>query len=95
MSVWNKLFYHLLHCMWFVYIVICNDDTLYTGIAKDVEKRVFDHNTSNIWAKYTKSRRPVSLVWYKKVVDRQTAAKLEYTIKKMWREKKEHLITWK
>ncbi|MEI8008358.1 MAG: GIY-YIG nuclease family protein [bacterium] len=34
--------------MWFVYIVICNDDTLYTGIAKDVEKRVFDHNTSNI-----------------------------------------------
>ena len=95
MSVWNKLFYHLLHCMWFVYIVICNDDTLYTGIAKDVEKRVFDHNTSNIWAKYTKSRRPVSLVCYKKVVDRQTAAKLEYTIKKMWREKKEHLITWK
>ena len=78
--------------MRFVYIVICNDDSLYTGIAKDLEKRISDHNTSSVWAKYTKSRRPVSLVWYTQVADRILAAKLEYKIKKMWREKKEELI---
>lgn len=78
--------------MRFVYIVRCNDDSLYTGIAKDLDKRISDHNVSKIWAKYTKSRRPVKLVWFKKVIDRNEASKLELKIKKMWKEKKEEMI---
>lgn len=75
-----------------VYIVRCNDGTLYTGIAKDLAKRISDHNTSKTWAKYTKSRRPVVLMWFKKVIDRNTASRLELQIKKMWKQKKEEMI---
>lgn len=78
--------------MRYIYIVKCKDNSLYTGIAKDYKKRINDHNTSKVWAKYTKSRRPVVLVWKKKVVDVNTAMKLEYTIKRFSREKKEELI---
>ncbi len=78
--------------MRFVYIVSCNDGTLYTWITNNLEKRIADHNSSSLWAKYTKSRRPVVLVRHKKVADRNTAAKLEYSIKRMSREKKEQLI---
>ena len=78
--------------MRFVYMVRCNDDTLYTGIAKDVDKRISDHNTSKVWAKYTKARRPVVLVWKKRVKDRNVAAKLEYTIKRIGKQKKEALV---
>jgi putative endonuclease len=78
--------------MWFVYIVRCNDDTLYTGIAKDLEKRISDHNTSSVGAKYTKSRRPVTLVRKKRFKDRATASKEEYRIKRIGKEKKEELI---
>ena len=81
--------------MWCVYIVRCHDDTLYTGMTKDLEKRVFDHNNSKIWAKYTKARRPVKLVWHQKVGERNDAAKLEFQIKKFAREKKEELINEK
>ncbi len=81
--------------MRYVYIVRCNDDTLYTGISNDVDKRVSDHNSSKVWAKYTKSRRPVVLVWHKKVKDRNVASKLEYKIKRLGREKKEEMINVK
>jgi len=78
--------------MRFVYMVRCNDDSLYTGITNDLEKRIFDHNNSKIWAKYTKSRRPVVLVWSTKVIDRNTASKLELKIKKKWKQKKEEIV---
>lgn len=75
-----------------VYIVRCNDATLYTGIAKDLSKRISDHNTSKAWAKYTKARRPVVLVWSRKVKDRNIASQLEYTIKRIGKAKKESLV---
>jgi putative endonuclease len=75
-----------------VYIVRCSDDTLYTGIAKDVEQRVWNHNNAKVWAKYTKSRRPVTLVRSKRKRDRANASKLELQIKAYPREKKEALI---
>jgi len=81
--------------MRFVYIVRCNDDSLYTGISNDLEKRIYNHNNSKVWAKYTKSRRPVVLIWRKKVADRNTASKLELQIKKMWKQKKENLVAKK
>ena len=78
--------------MWYVYIVRCNSDTLYTGITNDLEKRIFDHNNSKIWAKYTKSRRPVTLVWSQELEDKVSVMKLEYKIKRMTKEKKEKII---
>lgn len=78
--------------MRYVYMVRCSDETLYTGIAKDLDKRIYDHNFSKVWAKYTSSRRPVVLVWKKKVKDRVVAAQLEYKIKRIWKEKKEEML---
>lgn len=78
--------------MYYVYIVLCADDTFYTGITKDLERRIEEHNTSDKGAKYTKARRPVKLVYHDKCQDRSDASKREYAIKKMRREKKQHLI---
>ncbi len=80
--------------MRYVYMLRCNDATLYTGITNDVEKRIFDHNNSKIWAKYTKSRRPVALIRKKRMKDKIAAMKLEYKIKRLSREKKKELILW-
>jgi len=79
--------------MYYVYIVRCADNTLYTGIATNLERRVEEHNNSTKGAKYTRSRRPVSLVHYEAYVDRSTASKRECQIKKkMSRAEKLELI---
>ena len=79
--------------MWFVYIVRCADDTLYTGIAKDVARRVEEHNSSNLLAaSYTRARRPVALVHREAVKTRSAAARREYEIKQMTRQEKEILL---
>ena len=79
--------------MWFVYIVECSDNTLYTGIATDINQRVNEHNTSKKGAKYTKARRPVKLVYEEMADNRSLASKREYFIKKMSRIEKMKLIT--
>lgn len=78
---------------YFVYILRCSDKTLYTGIARDVDKRVIEHNSSDKGAKYTRTRRPVELVYKEKHEDRSSACKREYEIKKLSREKKLQLIS--
>lgn len=75
-----------------VYIVLCSDDTYYTGIAVDVDKRIDEHNTSPKGARYTRSRRPVTLVYCEKHPDRSSALKREYAIKRMTRAQKCTLI---
>jgi len=78
---------------WVVYIVRCADGTLYTGIAKDVERRVEEHNSSNLLAaSYTRGRRPVVLVYQEVTSTRSTASKREYEIKQMTRLQKEALL---
>jgi len=77
---------------YFVYIVKCSDNTLYTGIATDVSRRLDEHNNSDKGAKYTKVRRPVQLVYSETQVDRSSASKREYFIKKLSRDKKILLI---
>ena len=77
---------------YFVYIVQCSDDTLYTGIATDVKRRLEEHNSSDKGAKYTKVRRPVKLVYSEKSQNRSSATKREMAIKKLSREKKLELI---
>ncbi len=79
--------------MYFVYIVKCIDDTFYTGIATDLERRIDEHNRSEKGAKYTRVRRPVSLVYSEEHPDRSSASKREYEIKKkMSRDEKIKLI---
>ncbi|MEA2073245.1 MAG: GIY-YIG nuclease family protein [Campylobacterota bacterium] len=77
---------------YFIYILKCSDDTLYTGITTDIKRRVDEHNTSDKGAKYTKLRRPVELVYSEPSEDRSSASKREYAIKKLSRLKKLELI---
>jgi putative endonuclease len=67
---------------WYVYIVRCADGSLYTGITKDVESRVSLHNAGR-GAKYTRTRRPVDLVYREMVSDRGAAMRREYVIKRL------------
>jgi len=79
--------------MYYVYIVKCADDTLYTGISTQLERRIEEHNSSDNGAKYTRVRRPVELVYSEEYPDRSTASKREYEIKKkMTRKEKLALI---
>jgi len=78
--------------MWYVYIVECADGTYYTGITTDVERRLNEHNYSFKSAKYTRSRRPVKLVYVEKSENRSTASRRESQIKKLKRNKKTLLI---
>ena len=78
---------------WSVYIVRCVDGSLYTGIAKDVARRVDEHNANNLLAaNYTRARRPVTLVYQEAVATRSAAGKREYEVKCMSRAEKEALI---
>ncbi len=79
--------------MYFVYILACSDETLYTGITTDLERRLDEHNNSSKGAKYTRARRPVVLVYSETYETRSEACKREYLIKhKMSREEKKALI---
>lgn len=77
---------------YYVYILQCADKTLYTGITNDLEKRVLAHNTLKIGAKYTKARRPVTLVHSEKLETKSESLKREAVIKKMTRKEKLDLI---
>jgi len=70
----------------------CSDTTLYTGITKDIAKRLKEHNESDKGAKYTKIRRPVELVYQEEAADRSSASKREHLIKKLSRAQKLELI---
>ena len=79
--------------IWYVYMVRCSDETLYTGITNDLEKRIEAHNSGKDGARYTRSRRPVKLVYSEEAGAKSAAAKLEYKIKKMTRAKKMKLVS--
>ena len=78
--------------MWKVYILKCADETFYTGITVDLKRRLFEHNNSNLGAKYTSGRRPVKLVYSKSFKDRSIAAKEEHRIKSLSRKDKLEMI---
>lgn len=75
-----------------VYIVKCADGTLYCGIARDVGTRMAQHNSSKLGARYTKSRRPVQLVYEEAAGNRSEALRREIQIKKLSRADKNNLI---
>lgn len=75
-----------------LYLLKCSDGTLYTGITADLKRRIHEHNTSDKGAKYTRSRRPCTLVYYEPLHTKSTALKREIAIKKMTKAKKEALL---
>lgn len=77
--------------MHFVYIVRCKDGSLYTGYTTNVKERLITHNSGK-GAKYTRSRLPVSLVYYKRVDNKFMALRLEARIKKLTKKEKEALV---
>jgi len=75
-----------------LYIVRCADDTLYTGIATDLDKRLAEHVAGARGARYLRGRGPIELVFSVEVGDRGTAQRLEHRVKRLSRRRKEALI---
>jgi len=79
--------------MYFVYLLRCKDNSLYCGQTNNLEKRINDHNDpKNNATKYTRGRRPVTIVYMEKVATVAHALKREREIKKLNKEKKELLV---
>lgn len=76
---------------WWVYILRCADDTLYTGVSNNLPARVKSHNAGR-GARYTRSRRPVELVYQEAAADRGVAQQREYAIRKLNAQQKRALI---
>lgn len=75
----------------YVYILLCQDDSLYTGWTVNLDKRLETHNKGK-GAKYTRGRIPVKLVYYEEFEDKTQALKREYAIKQLKRKDKLNLI---
>lgn len=80
--------------IWHLYMLRCQDNTLYTGITTDVEKRLETHRSGK-GAKYTRGRLPLELVYRELCGSHSDALKREIAVKKLTRSQKEELImTW-
>ena len=79
---------------WFVYILRCSDDSLYTGISTDVERRLSEHNdtSTRLGAKFTRGRLPVTLLHQETLASRSAASRREIEIKSLNRNQKLQLI---
>lgn len=80
-----------MEAIWYLYILRCGDDTLYTGITTDVERRL-DAHRSGKGAKYTHGRGPLTLVYREVCGGHGEALKRELAVKRLSREQKEQLI---
>lgn len=78
---------------WSIYLIRCKDDSLYTGIATDVGRRLKEHESGATGAKYLRGRGPLQLIFEQVVGDRSLASKIEHRIKKMPRDRKADLAT--
>lgn len=77
---------------WLLYILECNDGSFYTGVTKDLKRRLKMHNKGNA-SRYTRSRRrPVELIYSEQCAGRAQALKRECSVKSLTREKKEMLV---
>jgi predicted GIY-YIG superfamily endonuclease len=80
--------------MYYFYVVRCADNSLYCGQTQNIEQRIADHNVSKSkGAKYTRARRPISLVYFELFETRVLAMKREVQVKRWPKFKKEVLIT--
>jgi len=76
---------------WYVYMLLCSDQSLYTGVATDIEARVATHNAGK-GAKYTRGRLPVKLVYYERIGAHGAALSREHAIKRLRRAAKRQLM---
>lgn len=79
---------------YYVYILLTENDTLYCGYTDDVEKR-FEKHKQGLAAKYTKSHKPVKIVYTREFCTKSEAMKEEFRIKKLSRQEKLDLINCK
>ena len=79
--------------LWYTYMVRCNDNSLYTGVTTDLQRRVNEHNGKIKGAKYTKNKQPVTLVYYQTQINRSAACQYEYKLKQLPKKYKEQLVT--
>ena len=77
---------------YFVYILLCNDGSYYTGITNDLERRIYEHENGIDIGSYTSRRRPVKLVFYEMFTDVNQAIAFEKQVKGWNRKKKEAVI---
>jgi putative endonuclease len=77
---------------WYVYMVRCRDNSLYTGITTDLKKRILEHNCGAKGARYTRGRRPVDLVYSEPASSRSTATIRESQIKRLSSDQKGLLV---
>lgn len=79
--------------MWYVYVLLCNDNSFYCGITKNIDKRLKQHNgLLKGGAKYTRGRRPCKVIYKEKASDRSDASKKECSFKKLNRREKEKFL---
>ena len=89
----TSYFYKKENKMYYIYMLRCENNSIYTGIAKDLKRRMAEHfSQDEKCAKYTKSHRPKKLEMVWETQDKSLAAKLEYAIKTLNKVKKEELI---
>ena len=79
---------------WYVYMLRCGDDSLYTGYTDDVQRRLKTHQSGK-GAKYTRSRLPVTLAYQESLPDKSAALRREAAIKRLTRQQKLELIAGK
>ncbi|PIU56077.1 MAG: hypothetical protein COS89_06385 [Deltaproteobacteria bacterium CG07_land_8_20_14_0_80_38_7] len=72
---------------WYLYVLKCSDNTLYTGITNDLERRLEEHNSGH-GSKYTRARKPSEIIFYKKCRSRSDALKQEAYVKSLPRDEK-------
>jgi len=77
---------------WFVYILRCNDNTLYTGVTTDLDRRLSEHNSAGSTTRYTRSRQPVVLAYQEHATNRSDACRREAAIKRLTKAEKSSLI---
>jgi putative endonuclease len=77
---------------WYVYMLRCRDGSLYTGITTDLERRLHEHNHGRRGARYTRARRPVTLVWAEPQDTRADATRREYHLRNLGTDAKRSLI---
>ncbi len=77
---------------YFVYMLLCSDNSYYTGVTSNIEKRISEHEYGSFTSCYTYKRRPVKLVYYATFDDVNEAIACEKQLKKWTRKKKEALI---
>ena len=81
--------------MWYIYVLLCSDNSFYCGITTNVKRRLKQHNGElKGGAKYTRGRRPCQVVYTKKAMNRSIASKEEYAFKKLSRKQKEEFLAF-